>query len=69
MIVSILSIFSMIGIVSCAGTLLFVDLGWAPLGGNYRPTYEAAIAYGVLSIASTSLLRLFIDNEKSKTSN
>lgn len=39
--------------------LLMAEFGISSLLGNWHPTYEAAIGYGVLSIAFSSLGRLF----------
>jgi hypothetical protein len=61
----VLGSFSMTCLVCCFFTVLFVDTGWASFFGNYHPTYEAAIAYGVLSIACTSFMRILIDDAKS----
>ena len=33
--------------------------GLSSLYGNWHPTYETAIAYGIISIAASSLARLY----------
>jgi len=38
--------------------LLMAEFGLSSLLGNWHPTHQAAIAYGVLSIAFSSLGRL-----------
>ena len=56
----LLGYLTLCGLVMCLGTLFFVESGMRPLFGDSLPTYEAAIAYGVMGIASGILLLVFL---------
>ncbi|MGZ3769326.1 MAG: hypothetical protein ACXWRZ_04490 [Bdellovibrio sp.] len=51
-----LSSVSIIGLSISVCTLVFVELGILPIFSSFKPSYEAAMAYGVLSLAASSLL-------------